>query len=309
MNASWEAIELRMQERGVGTLSRLAEMSGNSVKSLTRIKQGRASNATTIERIAKALGVETAALCQPPDEARKREAMERLEKEGYREIPIPMDRSTRLAYRLVSARYKVRFDTLVKLGPLFAVAMFEKCLAARRARLDAFREAFDAALAAVPSHLPTPSAAISGFEEAYGLEERSIASNDLTGPDFEALAHLSVEDDIDEVHPFAEFLSQFASDLAPDLIEITCVPGGSLADIDYSVLAADLDNLTNGDERALFALEHEYGRVTDMPADVRSSSDPAERARWLADRVPNDVWAAEEKRRSDFLESRSHIKL
>jgi len=276
MNASWEAIELRMQERGVGTLSRLAEMSGNSVKSLTRIKQGRASNATTIERIAKALGVETAALCQPPDEARKREAMERLEKEGYRELPTPMDRSTRLAYRLV---------------------------------LDAFREAFDAALAAVPSHLPTPSAAISGFEEAYGLEERSIASNDLTGPDFEALAHLSVEDDIDEVHPFAEFLSQFASDLAPDLIEITCVPGGSLADIDYSVLAADLDNLTNGDERALFALEHEYGRVTDMPADVRSSSDPAERARWLADRVPNDVWAAEEKRRSDFLESRSHIKL
>lgn len=304
MNASWEAIELRMQERGVGTLTRLAEISAVSVKSLTRIKKGKASNAATLERIAKALGIETADLLQPPDEARKLKAMKTLEEEGYREISILMDRSTRLAYRLVCARYKVTFSTLVKFAPLFSVAVFQKSLAARRAKLDAFNDAFEAAMDISPSHLETAQYARSDVDEAYGLEEDSIASSDLTGATLEGGLSWANADNL-----FAAFLREFTSDLDPNLIQIGDAWGLALDDIDFSVLEGDLNNLTNGDLRALFALEHEYGRVKDMPDDVRSSSDPAERARWLADRVPNDVWAAEEKRRSAFLSSLVDIKL
>lgn len=50
MNASWEAIELRMQERGVGTLTRLAEISGVSAKSLTRMRKGMAAGKGTSSR-------------------------------------------------------------------------------------------------------------------------------------------------------------------------------------------------------------------------------------------------------------------
>ena len=304
MNASWEAIELRMQERGVGTLTRFAEISAVSVKSLTRIKKGKASNATTLERIAKALGIETADLLQPPDEARKLKAMKTLEEEGYREISILMDRSTRLAYRLVCARYNVTFNTLVKFAPLFSVAVFQKSLAARRAKLDAFNDAFEAAMDISPSHLETAQYARSDVDEAYSLEEDSIASSDLTGATLEGGLGWANADNL-----FAAFLREFTSDLDPNLIQIGDAWGLALDDVDFSVLEGDLNNLTNGDLRALFALEHEYGRVKDMPDDVRSSSDPAECARWLADSVPNDVWAAEEKRRSAFLSSLVDIKL
>lgn len=304
MNASWEAIELRMRERGVGTLTRLAEISGVSAKSLTRVRKGKASNATTLERIAKALGVETADLLQAPDEARRLKAMETLEKEGYREISILMDRSTRLAYRLVCARYGVTFNTLIKFGPLFAVAVFQKSLAARRARLEAFNDAFEAAMNISPSHLETAQYARSDVDEAYGMEEDSIASSDLTGATLEGGLGWANVDNL-----FAAFLREFTSDLDPNLIEIGNAWGLGLDDIDFSVLDGDLNNLTNGDLRALFALEHDYGRVKDMPDDVRNSSDPAVRARWLADRVPNDDWAAEEKRRSAFLSSLLDIKL
>ena len=297
MNASWEAIELRMQERGVVTLTRLAEISRVSVKSLTRIKNRKASNASTIERIAKALGSETADLLQPPDEARKLEAMKTLEKEGYREIAILMDRSTRLAYRLVCARYKVTFNTLFKFAPLFSVAVFQKSLAARRAKLDAFNDAFEAAMHLAPSHLATAQHARSDVDEAYRLEEDSITSNDLTGATIEVGFGGTNADNL-----FADFLREYTSDLDPNLIQIGDAWGLALDHIDFTVLKGDLYNLTNGDLRALFALEHEYGRVKDMPDDVRSSSDPAKRAMWLADRVPNDVWAAEE-RRSALLSS------
>lgn len=293
MKANWDAINLRMKECGIGTLTHLAERSGVSVKSFTRIKKGHASNESTLNRIAKALGVETSDLLQPPDETRRREAMKSLEEDGYRYLKVLTDRATRRGIHLACARYNISFSTLTKLGPLFAVAMFEKSLAARRARLDSFNEAFDAAFALAPGHLEPARYSVGYIDEADRAERDSIAARDLTG---EKLADGNGW--VNEENLFASFLREFTAGIDADLIEIENAWGLSLDDIDFDVLKGDFRNLTKDDERAAFALDNGYARPGDMPDDIRTAADPAVRAEWFAAKVPAEIWDAEMQRRN-----------
>ena len=298
MKASWEGIALRMQERGIGTLTHLAERSKVSVKSLTRIKNGKASHASTLNRSANALQVETSELLQPPDETRRREAMKSLEEDGYRYLPVLTDRATRRGIHLACARYNISFSTLTKLGLLSAVAMFEKSLGERRARLDAFNEAFDAALALAPGHLELARNSAGYIDEADRAERDSIAARDLTG---EKLADGNGW--VNEENLFASFLREFTAGIDADLIEIENAWGLSLDDIEFNVLQGDFRDLTNDDERAAFALDNGYARPGDTPNDIRTDADPAVRAAWFAAKVPDEVWDAEMERRNDYLKN------
>lgn len=302
MKANWEAIELRMKERGITTRARLAEMAGISVKSLKRIAQGRASNRTTTERLAKALDTTPEALCAAPDAEAQRKARKTLEELGYKDVAVRLDRPTRLALRLVLDRYGVAtLTTLIKLTPLFAVILFEKALAERRTQLAAVEAAYDAALMLAPSHLP---GAMPSIEDAVANEENSIAANDICGA--------ASEDDWfnpDGQNLFETFLRAFTADIDSDLVEIEGGYGVSLDSLGFSVLAGPLDDLTNGDGRALFALENDHVRLRDMPPALRGADQREARAKWLADKVPEDAWAAQVQRNLDFLESLSDIEL
>lgn len=293
MKANWEAIALRMKERGIATRARLAEMAGISVKSLKRIEQGKASNRNTTERLAKALDTTPEALCAAPDAEARRKAQKTLEELGYKDVVVRLDRPTRLALRLVLDRYGVGIPTLIKLTPLFAVILFEKALAERRTQLAAFEAAWDAALAQSPIHLPH---ALHSIDNALICEENSISANDICGA--------AREDDVfnpDGLNLFERFLRAFTADIDSDLIDIDEASGVSLDSLRFSVLDGPLNDLTNGDRRALFALENDHVRLRDMPPALRGADQSEARAAWLASHVTDADWAAEQQRVEDFI--------
>lgn len=298
MHINPETLKLKMQERGFATFTALADKAGVSTKSLARIKEGRASNRTTVKRLAQALDVTPDALCEAPDAEARRKASRTLEELGYKTFPVRLDRPTRLALRLVLDRYDVTIQTLIKLLPLFAVIMFEKALAERRARLAAFEAAHDAALALAPPHLEGARCSI---DDALMDEHNSIAARDVCGAITGNDACNPDAFNPEGLNLFGTFLRGFTADIDDDLVEIDGAWFPTLDSLRFRVLYGPLDALTNGDPRALFALENDHVLLRDMPAALRGDDQREARAAWLAGHVTDAAWAAEQKRVEDLL--------
>jgi transcriptional regulator with XRE-family HTH domain len=294
MPINGRTLETELERRGLSQ-NDLADLSGVSAKTISRIKKGGRQNSSTIKRIASALGKSPEALAAAPDETSRREAEVFLRKAGFRRLRSYIDGQTALSFSLVEDRYRVSATALIEAAPLLFTLLAEMSLADRRTRLAAFRAAAQAMLDAAPSHLICPNFQIA---DAIESEEASIDARDLTGTPIDGALRFDDDDNL-----FVEYLKGLSAAVDPEAIDYVDAASGVLS---YRILSADLVAITNGDSLAEFALERGFARINAIPAELRRSGQEEQRAAWLAAKVPETARLEHEARlreiESDLLE-------
>jgi len=175
-------------------------------------------------------------------------------------------------------------------------------LAARREALSVV-DGFEKALEGM-SHVHRAYYAGLDMNDACDEEARSIRKRDLHA---ELIHDERGARDIDEAD--APFFKHIVRQVAA--VEIEGGVDWSLrtpGDDAYELFASDLEAITGGDKRAMFALMRRHTTVQVIPKDMAWRDDEeaevaAARVKWLAAKVPDDMWQEEMTREEELLRS------
>lgn len=266
--------------RGAMTKEALADKARISAKQIARLEAAKGPvtcRAHTLECLAKALDVAPEALMPVlPDRQRKTPGWPKP-------VRLMLSDDTVLKAQLAAQRYGMETRDIFEMAPLLLTLLAEASLADRRARLDAFKAQFKAAMALAPGHLPQAQVSWADHERAADQEQASIVQRDIFGYAIES------DDDHDDVEsPFFAYLNALipaGSDAFDGEI------GGLTGKVDCrKILEADLTALVGDDHRARYSLEAGYARLRDIPAELEGPDRLADRQAWLAAKIPDDVW-------------------
>ena len=237
---------------------RLSEKSGVSERQIARIESAESAIAvrsTTANRLAKALQTDATKLKEPPDTSHPIP--------GDVQIGAKVSPKTRLAYDLIESRYGPSPEQLVVLAPLLFVLLAEGSLARRRTKLNQVCETLEhlKSLAKGDSSIAAVICSSWEIEEGASLEQESIEQADLLG-------EVSHEDIVGI--PFADYLRDLAADIDPGVVSFgdDSVSDDFWVVEPYQVCREELEEITDGSQRAKAALEFGDVRVSDLPRDL-----------------------------------------
>lgn len=290
------------QQRGL-TRAKLGERSRVNARTIQRIENGgqqHRAHATTLDRLAYALGVEKSELTDPaPPESPQPQSSEQ-EKKGRISISAGVPPWVRLAYDLVRRRYGVGPALIINSAPLLFTLHAEASLARRRAMLEKTNAAlsmvtdvaFEAELAGLHS-----GAIVA--EEVSSAEEESIKKADLFGEwlldDYwERDVGFGEPFDETETNPFANYLRHQVDeldntgvvDVERDAVGLLYSGSGGQRLPDYEICRDELESLTGGSQSAKLALRFGDVRLADIPAELMEDERTEERVAWLEARDP-----------------------
>ncbi len=289
---------LRLRKQRGLTRAKLGERSRVNARTIQRIEnsgQPYKAHATTLERLADALGVEKGELTNPaPFELREQE------KAGRVSISAGVSPGVRLAYDMVKRRYGVGPDLIINNAPLLFTLHAEASLARRQAMLQEVNEALGmmkerAYKTGLLGFLETAE-----VDKASSAEAESIRKADLFGEwlldDFwkrrggSGLKPFNKTTD----NPFANYLRDQVDEL--DNAGIVYVEqeelgflyrgGGGQRLPDYEICRDELESLTGGSRSALRALTFGDVRLADIPTELMEDERTEERVAWLEARDP-----------------------
>ncbi len=277
-------LEKLMDAKGL-TKTTLAAKAGLTRKTIERLLnppegRGKRTRNETIEAIAKALEVPTDQLWA---KGRHRSAPTSVSEQVSDRLPpsisqmnIRIDHATRNALYIVSRRYGVEIQQVIKLAPLLFLTVAERSLAQRRTRINALKksqqEAFDIAKGA-----PYLSPLV--YESPYSdaileKEEKSIAKNDIFSDDLyhdaDEVCSDKFYEDSSRYNPFAIFLRDFVSD-STGLAEVETCGNGSLF-TGYKLSPNIFEAFFSSDTDILNALVDGTVGIHEIPSDIKDSS-------------------------------------
>ncbi len=280
-----ESLKLILAEKGMSQKA-LSDAFRISSKTISRILAGeeRNSNKKTTERIAKAIGVKPEELAASPADKKRRELNARLRAYLSTRTIVDLDGLTNIHFDLVSSRYGITTQALIKAAPLLYTILAEMSLSDRRKRLADFQNALSSAAGFSLNHLGS-GIAIADYkmERLLDKEEASIDAADLAGATINGEDEAEdwwVEDDL-----FVGFLDRLARDTNTDLIEIE---GGTSSNLEYSILRDDLSRITGASHFADEALRLGRVRLRDIPDNLLGHDKASERAEWLASHLTSE---------------------
>ena len=272
---------------------RLAEEADIDQKTVARIEVGKGGETRggTVKQIAKALRVKPEVLAEEPDsEAEHDEEVRKKYGWGVLNHRLRLDGGTLISYDLIHDRYSVGMYDLIKVAPLLFTILAEMSLAERRRRLEESEEAIDAFNRVRPEHISGR-----GWEGYY--EKDSIAKRDLFA---RSIDWMEVDESYYEENrnPFNDFLIEQAKNLGPDNEAIDHEEihhHGNFDDLpSFSIFETyRRKNLTGGSARADYALTRGYGRINQIPKELRGEDTEiaSKRVKWLEAKVPKEDWA------------------
>lgn len=265
--------------------------------SLVRVRRG------TAELIAKTLGMaKVEELAKPPvDDGNTNKTMQEA---GYRRIAVWLGNDVRQNYRRVTHHYDVSVTDLIDAAPWMFTLLAEMSLADRKRRLKEAETSFEDAMAQLPTHLGHGYVARSDFESAVSDENNSLLLRDIYGKkvlDGAASGFYTEPFNQDETNPFFDFLRRTAETINSDTIdpELLDLPyGGGMPR--WPVFEAWLEELTDCDYWARFAVENLKGIVDAIPENLKGKEKTVERVQWLIEQIPAEMKALEEERRANW---------
>ena len=171
---------IMLRKRDRLTAEGLAELAGVGRATITRIENGRtaAHNATTIDRLCKALGCKPDDLATPPEKSDPAKLFV-----SRQSTPYDMSAACQNALSLVALRYGEKPETILELAPLLFDLIARESLIERRDTLAALRSHREA-IGAMASKFPHFSGRFTNDWEADDFEHReemSIDRDDLRG--------------------------------------------------------------------------------------------------------------------------------
>ena len=292
---------------------KLANQSGVSARQIARIEGRDATVAvrpSTLQSLAKALDVELAVL-----KGEKPLPPSRPQSDDVR-LNVRMGSATRLDYDLVSLRYEVTPKQIVDLAPLLFTMLAEGSLAWREDKVRPVTEALEQfqTLAAENPHLSFAGSEDGNLYEGYWIELLSIEQVDLLGVFVREHNELVrkhseladfMEDSVDAVTPFADYMCEFVSDLDQagvvsfDHDTVSQLSLGYRDDLygvePYRLCSEDLDRITGGSKQARWALASGDVRLSDIPRDLMTQEAKDQRVAWLEDRLSIETREANER--------------
>lgn len=240
----------------------------------------------TVERIAKALGVEAADLARSPQD----------DETGHHLVPMRrvgalIDGRKALGFELVHAIYGISPREQITMAPLMTALMVEACLDWRRKQLDR--------IAALADELRS----LSGSHFAYQVA--SDKADDRVEHERKAIRDLDVfgwnlrEDDYDDGYDpernttFADFLRDFARNLDIRTLAFDDEEDVSLDGLPaYAFVPHYIDGITGGDPDARYALERGHVQFGDIPQSLMPDDRRDDRVAWIVSKIPDKERAA-----------------
>ena len=283
------------QKKGLSR-PQLSKKAGIAEKTIQRIeKEPQPSQQKTLNRLAKALGVEPGVLTGelPPPEFDKVPDPERVQ------IGAQVAPKVKLSYDLIKRRYGVSATEIINMAPLFFALLAEGSLAWRREKLKEVEK--------TKSRLEQ----IDGFWRGGTLglvgegtlrdggvvgEEDSIAKADLFGEHLISDTSIHNFFDPSRDNPFASYLCKLKAKLGitdDDKVKVgeekdgDLVFGSPLKFPDYDICCDELDSIANGSTNAKRALETGHARLSEIPEKLMAEDASEERTQWLEDRLPD----------------------
>lgn len=249
------------------TLDHLAAKSGVDRGTINKIETGKRTNprASTIRRLAEALGTEFEALVGPDIEEQANTPV--LARKTQMNFKMATD--ARNALSLVALRYDVRPADILHLAPLLFYWLAESSLHWRKERLDeALEKLGSLGEVSIPKHIHGLATDHWRGEEILEQERRSIEKRDLFGRllDDDAI-NPSFEESED--NPVAQYLASIAKRLGKNIEFEHWSPHWSHPG--YTLGTEEALELCGGDEDAAREIVHGNAPLHEMPKDVRES--------------------------------------
>ena len=270
------------QKKGLSR-PQLSKKAGIAEKTIQRIeKEPQPSQQKTLNRLAKALGVEpgvlTGELPLPESDKASTPDPERVQ------IGAQVAPKVKLSYDLIKRRYGVSATEIINMAPLFFALLAEGCLAWRREKLKELKEGIDR-LDQIDGfwHGQGLPFAVTPVPEAIEAEEDSIAKADLFGEYL--LDRMTYDLDPSTDNPFASYLRRLKAELdIPSVVDVDSgdlMFGSPLKFPNYDICRDELDDIANGSEYAKKALETGQVRLSEIPKYLMAEDAGGTRAGWL----------------------------
>ena len=267
----------------------LADKAGVSERQLARLESSdlkrRAVRATTIKRIAKALGADVKQLSGAPPVAPKPTPRE------HGRVGVRVSAQLRLAFDLVGLRYGPTWRQLLELAPLLFVLLAEGSLAWRKERVAVIDEAIRNLRELSDESQFSFAHCIEDIAEGLEYEKGSIANADLLRDDVRREQWEFAGDG----EPFAAFLRKMAEDVGTEgavKFERSYSAVGWSNAIwgaePYMVCKDTLDELTGGSEYAQWALVHGDVQLSKIPKELLKPEAKDDRIAWLESKLSDD---------------------
>lgn len=291
-----DAGNLKALRKGKGlSRSRLADKAGVSERQIARLESGstrQAVRATTMNRLAKALGADAKELSGATPVVPKP-----APQEGKR-VGLRVSAQLGLAFDLIRFRYGPTPREVIELTPLLFVLLAEGSLAWRRRHLAAVDEVvrrlhdlnFETSL----------TFGLDDFWGGMGYEESSIEAADILGDDVPEFEDLPMGH---SAEPFATYLRKMADDLGTegsvDFVHSPSAVGWSSpiwGAEPYEICRDTLSELTGGSKYARWALVHGDVRLSEVPKELLKPEAKDDRVAWLESKLSDEVRNREERR-------------
>lgn len=261
------------------------------------------ANNRVAKTLAKALGVDEAALSRPRSTEEDREADAR--KIGYRPLRTLLDGETILAFNMVQHIYGIPIRSQIVMAPLFTALLAEASLNWRRERVDEIEAAANRLMDLGRGNFSFANAAYRSIDGAAG-ERESIEKRDLFGEDVGQDAY-DLGYDPSQNNPFADFLKHLAKKIGAKTISFDNDYEWKTSEglPYYRIGADDISQLTGDSPDAEYALLRGHVRLKDIPDNLRGDEMTTERVAWMIARIPAEELEeirVEREKISEFLE-------
>jgi transcriptional regulator with XRE-family HTH domain len=249
-----------------------------------------AANGRKAEALAKALGVSIAELATAPTPQRDQEEV--LKKSGYRPLRTMVDAETALAFNMVQHIFGISIKSQIEMAPLFVALLAEGSIAWRRKRVAEIEEAASHLHSLGGGHLSFAFAAYRAADGAV-VERQSIAKRDLFA-EYVSDEAFDLGFDPSENNPFADYLEDFAKNVATTTVTFDKSLGWKTSEglPGYRIGAEVIEQLTNGDPDAEYALLRGHFRLKDIPKNLIGEDKNEDRVAWMIARIPEQELAA-----------------
>lgn len=214
----------------------------------------------------------------------------KLDDWSARTVKATVDNYTSQGLAAVEHLYGIDEKYLIEMIPLFVTILAEASLAWRRTRVDAIEAKVDELmnLGAGSGHLAFVRNA-DAILEAVATERKSIEQRDLFGEQASVQAREAGYDP-SESNPFSDYLAYVVRDIGLDEGVIELMPGGGWLDDhglpEYLVHSDFIDEITDSDELAEFALGRGHVRFRDIPSELMGDERKHDRVEWLRSQIP-----------------------
>jgi transcriptional regulator with XRE-family HTH domain len=285
---SSEALRVHRKKKHL-SLAALAEKAGVNKTTIHRIERGmrRETQATTIERLAKGLGVtpETLLSDSPPTgEGGEANA------DSQSQLNVRVSSQARNALTLVARRYAVSPASIVALAPLLFLHAAEQSLRERQSSLDEIQRRCEEMRGVERTpHLSSRIVYDEVADEIGRAEQKSIDGRDLFGTMLESMSGallgdepLSASYEAWSDNPMAAYLKKITTELG-DLAEFD--GWDSYSQPNYQICREEALRVVGGDEVAADALLRGAVGIHELPKELRAADRVADRGPWVRERA------------------------